>query len=414
MKLSCGLLLSSLYCSASAASQAGHVFIFNSGTVQQAWKPEPQTVDPETARLIFAQRLGLARFHSIKSTDDEVVRQIARYGGIPQRPFGGESLYRINNAHTLIWIEDVEDPKAIISNMKPYTANFTISNPPSTSDNDRLVQDFTLQAESLPAKEDYNNWAYDSGVETEQALMSLKHVDSYRINKYLNIFRADKSDKVAPSSLSSAISQIMASATKIDCPGCGFSVTVVLMPPTSPKTKRAAQPYGTYDVPMRREARRQKTEALLSPASSTPPKPQSSVVWDLEDFPAITAQDDDSPVLGILPACFESKELCQVRTKNCSGHGGCGSMHKGAQDCFGCRCEATVEQVGDNEKTIKTTYWGGPACQKKDVSVPFWLFVGSGVIIAALISAGIGMLYSMGSEELPSVIGAGVSGPQRK
>jgi len=60
------------------------------------------------------------------------------------------------------------------------------------------------------------------------------------------------------------------------------------------------------------------------------------------------------------------------------------------------------------------TYWGGPACQKKDISVQFWLFVGSGIILAFLVSAGIGMLYSMGSEELPSVIGAGVSGPVRK
>ena len=72
-----------------------------------------------------------------------------------------------------------------------------------------------------------------------------------------------------------------------------------------------------------------------------------------------------------------------------------------------------VEEDGEEPK-IKTTYWGGPACQKKDVSVPFWLFVGSGVLLAFLISSGIGMLYSMGSEELPSVIGAGVSGPSRK
>ncbi|KAK1918310.1 hypothetical protein P3342_001228 [Pyrenophora teres f. teres] len=62
----------------------------------------------------------------------------------------------------------------------------------------------------------------------------------------------------------------------------------------------------------------------------------------------------------------------------------------------------------------KVTYWGGPACQKKDISTQFWLFVGSGVILAFLVSSGIGMLYSMGAEELPSVIGAGVSGPTRK
>jgi hypothetical protein len=77
----------------------------------------------------------------------------------------------------------------------------------------------------------------------------------------------------------------------------------------------------------------------------------------------------------------------------------------------------TVEHVDEDkgmESKTKTTYWGGPACQKKDISVQFWLFVMIGVALAFLISAGIGMLYSMGSEELPSVIGAGVSGPVRK
>jgi hypothetical protein len=66
------------------------------------------------------------------------------------------------------------------------------------------------------------------------------------------------------------------------------------------------------------------------------------------------------------------------------------------------------------EGKLKKTYWGGPACQKKDISVQFWLFVMVGVALAFLVSSGIGMLYSMGSEELPSVIGAGVSGPVRK
>jgi hypothetical protein len=72
--------------------------------------------------------------------------------------------------------------------------------------------------------------------------------------------------------------------------------------------------------------------------------------------------------------------------------------------------------VGENgmEEKRQVTYWGGPACQKKDVSQPFWLFAGSGIVLAFLISASIGLLYSMGNEELPSVIGAGVSGPVKK
>lgn len=61
---------------------------------------------------------------------------------------------------------------------------------------------------------------------------------------------------------------------------------------------------------------------------------------------------------------------------------------------------------------IKTTQWGGPSCRKKDVSVPFFLLAGLAIALAAIISWGVGLLYSIGQEDLPSVIGAGVAGPR--
>ena len=66
----------------------------------------------------------------------------------------------------------------------------------------------------------------------------------------------------------------------------------------------------------------------------------------------------------------------------------------------------------NDDGTKKTTQWGGFACQKKDVSVPFILFATFGVFMAAVIAGGIGLLYNMGAEPLPSVIGAGVAGPK--
>lgn len=56
--------------------------------------------------------------------------------------------------------------------------------------------------------------------------------------------------------------------------------------------------------------------------------------------------------------------------------------------------------------------WGGNACQKKDVSMEFILFASFGVVFTAIIAGSIGMLFNMGSQELPSVIGAGVVGPR--
>lgn len=204
----------------------------------------------------------------------------------------------------------------------------------------------------------------------------------------------------------------------------GWGITVVLMPPSSSKAKRSVQPYGTYDLPASIEARREKFEAILSPSSSRPPtQPTPPNISDLENFPTTVQSQSNNTglVLGILPYCFATQIECERKTFGCSGHGACGLLHKGdglgsdskIKDCFGCNCVPTVVQVGDTKQN-RTTYWGGPACQKKDVSVPFFLFLGMGVILAFLISAGIGMLYSMGSEELPSVIGAGVSGPTRK
>jgi hypothetical protein len=193
------------------------------------------------------------------------------------------------------------------------------------------------------------------------------------------------------------------------------------MPPsTSINTKRSANSYDAYSLPSRaqNQPRRQNPEAILS--SPAAPEASSNVNFSTSldtNSPHVYAK----PVLGILPSCFDSLSACQISTHNCSSHGQCQLARKGEQraggkgkynDCYSCACKPTVVNNGDG--TVKTTRYGGPACQKKDVVVPFWLFAGSTVVLVFLVSSGIGMLYSMGSEELPSVIGAGVSGPTRK
>lgn len=42
--------------------------------------------------------------------------------------------------------------------------------------------------------------------------------------------------------------------------------------------------------------------------------------------------------------------------------------------------------------------------------MPFLLFAGFGTAMFAVIAGAIGMLYSMGSQDLPSVLAAGVGG----
>ncbi|KIV77164.1 hypothetical protein PV11_08987 [Exophiala sideris] len=109
-----------------------------------------------------------------------------------------------------------------------------------------------------------------------------------------------------------------------------------------------------------------------------------------------------------IPQCFSSQASCENTTNFCSGHGNCYKSHN---NCFKCKCGTTVAHVNE-DGTKKTTQWGGAACERVDISIPFILFASFGVVMTALIAGAINMMYSMGSQELPSVIGAGVAGPK--
>ncbi|OSS49506.1 hypothetical protein B5807_06035 [Epicoccum nigrum] len=407
MKLSWGFVASSLYCTAAAAAN-GHVFTFD-GTATRA-APASSPIDPETARLILAQRLGLSRFHSIKDADAAAIKSINTYGGRHQKLFGEDA--DTSRAKLLMWLDDAsEDLAEELRDIS--TASFDISSPPPSADNDRLIDDFATQAESLPKHADPKAKTYSAGVEADALLSTLKKTTLH--NEYLTIFRADKSDKVEGNVFWRALPALAQR---------GLDITVVTMPSSSANSKRrVVSPYGDYDMPSAIEARRnrQNPEALLSltPEPSTSPKTEAeseSEYPDLEDFPVFTSEKkSNGTVRGILPPFFNSLASCEKLTLNCSGHGACKLLHKAQdktqQDRFGCACSPTIVGKGNARKV---TNWGGPACQKKDISTPFWLFVGTGVMLAFLISTIIGMMYSIGSEELPSVIGAGVSGPVRK
>ncbi|KAF2679323.1 hypothetical protein K458DRAFT_314437 [Lentithecium fluviatile CBS 122367] len=413
MKLSWGFALSSLY-SAACATEVGHVYILDPSPRPSA--QAPSSVDPETARLIFAQRLGLSRFHSINNPTEETVQQINAFGGRQQKLFGGEGPER-SRAQLLVWVDNAEDATgtivAIIGDASQWTSSFTITSPPSAADNDRLINDMILQADSLCKKagsNDYTRAAVDTLVLMHSLVSNLGPLSTH--SKYLSILREDGK---RTGELATLVPELLAYSSG----DYGYSITVVVMPPSSSHSKRAAIPWGSYDVPSL-QPRREATEEPLSPSTAEPAS-SSNPVSDLEDFPTIMQAEgnDTTPPLGILPSCFASRSECESKTHGCSGHGECSLSRPGGKDrtkCYACTCKPDIKHVGENgmESKIKTTYWGGPACQKKDVSIPFWLFFGSGVLLTFLITTGIGMLYSMGSEELPSVIGAGVSGPVRK
>lgn len=172
--------------------------------------------------------------------------------------------------------------------------------------------------------------------------------------------------------------------------------------------------WGSYTMPpephvwLHRRLEEQEEPLELEETSDFKPVQSSS------ERPSTFAAGD--AVKGILPACFTSQSACESFTNNCSAHGSCQLKYTDAsardtspyRKCYTCSCNPTTS-TSSSGHTL-TTYWGGPACQKKDVSVQFWLLVLITVALVGAVGFAVGTLFSMGGEELPSVIGAGVSG----
>ena len=120
-----------------------------------------------------------------------------------------------------------------------------------------------------------------------------------------------------------------------------------------------------------------------------------------------------------MPVCYASNSSCNDATEGCSGHGFCFKRYgekagnDSVGDCWACRCGTTVVRKDDNGKPIKTVQWGGAACQKKDVSMPFFLLGGITVLLVVIIGGVIGMMLGMGMEELPSVLSSGVTAAKK-
>lgn len=172
--------------------------------------------------------------------------------------------------------------------------------------------------------------------------------------------------------------------------------------PTIPKnSKRSATSlYGSYKKGLS-SRQQQPEEPLSSPSTAS----------SLSSPKVVPLQASTSPLpRGILPLCHPTLQSCIATTNNCSGHGTAYKKSSGAIDCFACKCSKTV--LTDDEGRVKTVYWGGPACQKKDISVPFFLLAGLSIALVGAVTWGIGLMASIGQEDLPSVIGAGVAGPR--
>ncbi|KAI0049956.1 hypothetical protein FA95DRAFT_1570917 [Auriscalpium vulgare] len=96
--------------------------------------------------------------------------------------------------------------------------------------------------------------------------------------------------------------------------------------------------------------------------------------------------------------CFTSAEICSNSTSSCSGRGECAAASKLGRTCYVCSCAATKDSKG------RTEYWAGSQCERKDVSSSFVLLAGTSIGLLVMVAGSVGLLASMGSMKLPSVL----------
>ena len=281
-----------------------------------------------------------------------------------------------------------------------------MSSPPAADANEALLVDFRSLSKSL-----YPPGSYSSGhAHFHDVLKSLQkpNHDDLVTSVHDNVFIHVNIEKVMTTSydetvtfLRGAIADFLKIGKEND-----MSLTIAVFPPASKHSKRSLDAYGKRDF--------RQSEAPMTVTVPSSGSFKSSAETEPEDSVGTFA--NTTVVKGILPSCFSNLHACQTTTANCTGHGACFLKYKGdshdKRECWSCGCKATVVVDAQGRKT--TTNWGGPACQKTDISVPFWIITGFTILLVATITWAIGLLYTMGDEELPSVIGAGVSGPRPK
>ncbi|KAK5113064.1 hypothetical protein LTR62_003643 [Meristemomyces frigidus] len=395
MRVTSSILISALCCTVRLAS-AGQVYVYDASHSHTTdTPPTSHILSPAAARLVLAQRAGVEDYHSADLNGEGVLNAINDFGR--RTPLSGEKKALEGRHQAFILVEGVKAEELDI----PSTSHtFTISPEPDVRASRGLWVDLVRQlAPALYSHADddtlYEQIAGEA-VGKESLFVSVTSVQDAQ--RYISHF-------LAPESI--------------------YEATFYFAPAeTKENSAMTMQQWGTYEMPgslsplHKRDTQRRPQEAPLE--EEAPINHYLPVEATSANLNTLAKSNSSARTIsGILPACFPTLQTCQSTTANCTGHGICALAYtdKSAADtskskhCYSCQCKPSKQT--DNGRT-KTTYWGGPACQKKDVSVEFWIFALFSVFLVGLISFAIGQVWDMGAEELPSVIGAGVSGPVKR
>ncbi|KAM3451223.1 hypothetical protein MY3296_005479 [Beauveria thailandica] len=374
MKFTAGIIAALASCTA-AATTTGQAFTF-----PRDESASKASLDRSVARLVFLQRLANpGEGPTIKDIPDSIsvddaVNTLNKF--VPSRdalfaatPMAKRLLVMVDG----MTAQQIEDAGKALG----QDAAFTIDDLPSSTANRDL---FEIDA-------------YNAGATTEHSCSLSEILEMKNGQCWSESSTAARYNVAEKRNSMKSILDALRSIPKLTEAG-NFEATVVLLPETSDNAKPSWS-----DKPQ--ELRRRQAEQVISsnhkaaPVSVTHPAASSAT---------------SLPQKKVIPSCFSSNESCIASTDNCSGHGSCvnkyGAIPKNPKEgdvCFVCRCIPT-----HNNKS-GPTHWGGATCAKQDVSVPFWLFFGFTIVIVGVVWMAIGLLFSVGEEKLPGVIGAGVS-----
>ncbi|KAK4152677.1 hypothetical protein C8A00DRAFT_34593 [Chaetomidium leptoderma] len=395
MRLIAGLTAAALSGLAAAANpQSADAYMF-----QSSWKSSPATpsIPKEVARHILLQRTSRQRYGSdlrdIPSSIDAetAVSHVARFGKSPPPLFTQSDKTDASQLVVILEGAAVEQSNRLREKLGQNVA-FTIPEPPSATANKHLMALFR-----------------NLGVASSQQCELPAAINPFEADCWAGPSSVVKYDlQTSPETLDSLLDNL--SRLEKFVSNGDLEVLLVLLPESSraSKVNHWSAAAGASDLRRRRD-----TETVLSDQYSK---------GDTAAKPATGAAARRTKSI---PQCFQSLNSCTTQTNSCSGHGECvnkygrdkgnntdddsGSTSKAS--CFACVCKAVVVERGETARTKgrKTVHWGGNMCQKEDISVPFWLITGFTITIMGAVTFAIYMLFAVGEEQLPGVIGAGVS-----
>lgn len=329
------------------------------------------------ANLIFLQRLSSkADTGSLKDFPEDALEaaigNINTFGKQPQALFQDATQ---QPSQLLIMLEGItaENREALDKALNKINPAFQVTDAPSSAAHRDLAQKDLAAAGVAQTK-----------CTLERAISPFEE-ECWSGKSSVALYDVQKDPSIAQT-LADNISRLiqLASAGEMD-------TTLLLIP----ESTRASTFDSWSSSPLRR---RQVEEVMTEVDEPAPTNPSSSL-----NGPFVVSAKGSA-----IPACFNSQSSCETATGNCSSHGKCQNKYPNAaedQACFRCQCGASVE--GDGRK--QHTQWAGATCSKKDVSVPFWLITGLLLSLLGVLSFSVTLLFNVGEEKLPGVIGAGVS-----